>query len=1047
MEQSPQITVLQASAGSGKTYNLAYRFIRRILQNPQLFHGILAVTFTNKATCQMKDRILESLQKLKQSPEDSDYTEKLLKDLEISDSSALSTRASKAQMEILSDYDRFAVSTIDKFFSKVVRSFFNELGKDPSYEVVISTSELIDKAIIDVISDSKNSELLTPLFLQRTEERGKGYNIKEDIATVKDAILKLRDNKFEVGSLREIVKHDKETVTAKLAEISSKASVILEYLLPHEGPTEEDYYQKKRGLVGCLRKIAGEETDAENKIVPNRYFYEIVNGEKDPWQAKSPYRNYIESICSKLSSDLEGMCLLIDSYNSDTASVKNTLDAVGGKVNILETISAVYEKYLENCNKDNVVAINEMPAIVGEIANNADLNFLYMKIGILLATVMIDEFQDTSKEQWEGFKPIIEEICSHIKDPENLIIGDLKQAIYRWRGGDEKLLREEVGSDFIISGQPLDKNFRSLDNIIAFNNALYSQIAKNGISGDEFSFCGKEEIVSKANNIIQSTYCTAKQELGNPEKQEGGYVECLECAKEDITATVIKKIQEEILPSGYSLSDIAVITRDNLSATRMADAFADEGIQFVSAESLLLTNSIFVRKMVALMHVAINSDDELNMFLYNLLECTLAESKINKLTQTQNFESADDTRKVELDKALCAAGIKKRIDKEKLDLLSAASSMSLCEGVTYIQSVMGINPEPDETAFCDYFFDIVFSKYKESLSLSEFVSWWDDTGSSSKLSSPEGQNAVCIVTIHKSKGLEYPVVIAPYLDWGFMPRNNSMVLFQADEGSPYNKFGTIPLDYNEKRLYNSCFKEAYLQEAQQSIMDNLNLLYVTTTRAKERLYLITPEKPSSHSISLFLSKFVKEHPIWGEPADKKNTKERQQKEIVQIDDITARKFNGKLTQATIFSTDNDDPRTTKKYLGILMHQALSKIDSLDNLEKETRHLAEVKAVSEEQFLPLVNKILNRKEVREWFDKKWKTFNERGIIIPGQKSGRRPDRVMVDGNSAIVVDYKFGRRILDDNKQVQEYMTLLQKMGYSDIKGYIYYVSLDRIVQI
>lgn len=547
---------------------------------------------------------------------------------------------------------------------------------------------------------------------------------------------------------------------------------------------------------------------------------------------------------------------------------------------------------------------------------------------------------------------------------------------------------------------------------------------------------------------------------------------------------LIERISTEIIPSGFSWSDIAVITRENSEATKVADALARAGIPFVSAESLFLENSHFVKMMVALMHIAVKPEDEAGYVMYNLLRYELTNERMKALSDAACMSSdkalkhiakvfglsasdcfavsmqpvSADDRKIHLlmqiaknpdsdvliDEydILCISGIKDRIEEEKLDTLSMASTMSLVEAVMHIQLTMNLYPYEGETAYADSFMGTVYSKYSESFSLSDFVAWWDETGKKTKLTSPEGLNAVSIVTIHKSKGLEYPIVMVPYLNWKFIPKTGSLLMLQADNGCPYGKFGKLPLEFSEKKLYNSDFKDAYLSEIKQSIIDNLNLLYVTTTRAKERLYVICPEKPDNKSVAGFIKGFTEfiGTTTWGNP-DIKKSKQREVKPACITEDISPTPFRKKLTGSESGSFSN-----LNKHKGILMHEAMSQIHSLDELRDKVSHLSETRGMPFEEFETIVDRILHRPEVREWFNPRWTVFTERGIMIPGEDNGRRPDRVMIDGKRAVVVDYKFGEL---ENKdyitQVQKYMSLLGMMGYTDISGYIYYVTTDRIV--
>jgi len=1003
-----KIDIIKASAGSGKTYRLAYCFIKRLLVNPQLFHEVLAVTFTNKATCQMKDRILANLQNLKIKPNGESYIEDLMKDTGMS-LTEIQKKAEEAQLYILSDYNRFSISTIDKFFTKIVRSFFNELHKDPSYEVVVSTSELLDQAIVDVILNDSNTPLLEPLFKKRIEAE-KNFDIKKDIDSIKSILLNHRPEDFNYEEFRKKFDSDKASLEKTIDDITSKAKYILSYLLSN-GYMVEDYPYGIRGYAGNLKQIA-EGDDLEIKVRLKK----IIDG--DPFYGTSLKKKslgvYLDTIENKLRSELSALDKLIEKY----LSLANTIEILNKNIDLIQLIKVIQQQYYDNCQRDHIVAINEMPSIVSDISNNENLAFLYMKIDARLKCIMIDEFQDTSIEQWAGFKPILDEICSMIedKDSSNLIIGDIKQAIYRWRGGNESLLRKDVFDQFRKYARidTLRHNYRSKNEIIEFNNLLFKQLTETKVNPNNLSFDGKDEIIEDINSLISETYSDSKQYIGKDKK--GGYVECIKLsAEESVSELVVDKIRNEILTDGYYLKDIAVIVRNNKDAYEIAELFSRNNIEFISGESLLLANSRIVQLINVLLHLAKNPENVIMLTAYNLSRGNPIDTKLN-----------DDT----------------------IEILKEVSSQPLIEAVEILLNRLIKEDTSSETAFLDAYLDIIYQKQtNDAMSIIQFLNWWDETGKNSMLSSPEGQNAVTIITIHKAKGLEYPVVIAPMVNWELNSRYEQKFLI-ADESSDYHKFGPMPIPYSNK-CYNSCFRKEYLKERKQEIIDNINLLYVLTTRAKDRLYLICPEKKSNGYkgidgilLGALMGNSEQKFFNYGTKSIADRDEMDTNEIIEKIESINPIKFERPLSKS---STIIENGTANNLIQGILMHKVLSSIESLDELEDSVKIECEIESENLEKYIPLINKIRSNKEVQKWFMPNWNHYCERGIMIPGLKGQKRPDRVIVDGNKAIVIDYKFGLRKLEKyTNQVLQYMELVSKIGYSDVSGRLYYVSLDEI---
>ncbi|MFI3295496.1 MAG: UvrD-helicase domain-containing protein, partial [Rikenellaceae bacterium] len=620
--KNASVKILRASAGSGKTYRLAYEYIKRVVADPHSYRSILAVTFTNKATQEMKSRIIESLNALANFSDGAQvvYMDDLTRDLKLSEREV--QRAAKvAKKYILHDYSNFAVSTIDKFFQRITRSFFKELGFDFGYEVELSSEHFLEKAVANVIQQSSGDENLTRLLervVSRELESNK-WNIRNRLIAIGKVLT--RDNyrqndNHDSADLATIMDMIAELHHAKEAQLRNIAAQWIDTL--HQDNIEvEDVSFKETGFAGFIDKIArGGEIKPSSKRVIN-----ALNQDMKDWLSKAAQKAGKRVTDASLRDLLEQFV----EQNHEFQLFNNSFRAANRHFDsrlLIDRLALELDKLMGQSNR---LPIHRTTGLVAQIAENTEIPFIYEKLGTTYNTYMIDEFQDTSTSQWQGFLPLLQEVISHSGDQAVLLIGDVKQAIYRWRGGDWNILDSQAIRSFnaknVDQNESLDTNWRSLRNIVDFNNDLFRSVIE--IDSQEIDSFAAQSQLSDYNSILQNAYATYKQ---SPRSHStGGYVE-LKITDEPLQET-IRAIEELTTKHNYQLRDIAVLVRSNSEGEKMANNLISANYNVISDEALKISSSPTVRFVINIIKLSIDPSDaiaqaEVNLYRYNQINAT-----------------------------------------------------------------------------------------------------------------------------------------------------------------------------------------------------------------------------------------------------------------------------------------------------------------------------------------------------------------------------------------------------------------------------------------
>lgn len=1065
-----KLLLIKASAGSGKTHRLTGEYLRLLFSADNHYKNILAVTFTNKATDEMKTRIVEELHTLSVGKK-SDYEESLKEEFRLSDLQ-LNNKARGILENILHDYSSFSISTIDKFFQQTMRAFTREMGLSGGYKIDLDQNfilaQIVDLMILE-LDQPKNRDLAGWIldYMKSQIADGKSWNIKSGVADLGQQLFNEKykslsaDNKDQIEN-KEYLKEYRAVVRNIIKEWVNRAVEIgrsaLDIMANHGIDYTDMKYGKNSGF-GLFVKWANRDFDGpSNRLIG-------CAGKVENWTTnKSAKKHEVEAaFYAGLNDCVEN--LLAHFSNSLHYNTANSILRNFYTLGILNDISNRLRDYQK---ENNTLFLSDTTELLNKIIADSGAPFIYEKTGTRIANFMIDEFQDTSSMQWQNFRPLIDESLSYGRF--NLVVGDVKQSIYRWRNSDWGILENEIQTDFgaeAVTNEVLDTNWRSDANIVNFNNAVF-QFTSKMLQADYNSSIGEEEATE---HKIMDAYKNVFQLLPKFRAKDEGHVKVSFLSTEDDE----EKWQDQALENmigelellqdqGFALKDIAILVRYNYEAVAIAEYLLkyknehpDSNYRYdvISNEALVIGNAQSVRAAVALIKYFNNREDAtkrmLAVYEYNRFHWDFSPSK----AILEYFEKAENDFPAEA--------------KEKLDNIS---SLPFYEMVETFFSIHSDVLDEKENVYVQAFLDIVLKFSTESSSnANDFVEWWEEKGCKKTLFSPDNQDAIRLMTIHKSKGLGFNAVVLPFLNWDIDHKpTRSPIIWCKPSVAPFDMVGSVPLVY-AKSLNDTIFNKEYQEEKLYTYIDNLNLLYVAFTRAKNRIVAFAPKVKMSKNgfsniSSLLYSSFsmpnsqdglISLHNYFDEEND---VFEVGTPSLIEskLDKNALQSFDSGLWQSVPFdnrlklrlsSVDFFSNDGSRMY-GTLMHEIISEIDTADDLADavEARYLSgELEADKKDEILELLSDVLSIDEVADWYSGKYNVINETQVLHP--KLGfSRPDRVMIGDDEVVVVDYKFGE--VENKKyvkQVQNYVKLISDMGYDNVSGYLFYVTNKTVYKV
>lgn len=1055
---------MSASAGSGKTYRLAYKYILDTLryyeEKPYLYRAVLAVTFTNKATEEMKSRILNRYAELATDPSKSEYIGDLRRDLPLSDEE-YARRAKSILKRILHDYSHFTVLTIDKFFQRIMRAFVKELGVDVNYNLQIKSDDVVsqsaDALIESIRGDEELQQWMVEYARETIEEDRKWNEIRENILSIgKQAIGdKSRDalqSTTTKKQLKEITFATRQRINEavnKMAELGDKALKIIK----EAGVDLDSFNGRAGGFISTFTK-------AKNKCLNSigNTAYSVLSGKKD-WYSKETARTPIASVIDTITPSLSGLLNEICNIFDSTLKLRTMEGILWTKFRSFALLKDIYAKIQEVCQTENMMLLSETKNLLTELIKDNDTPFIYEKTGNRFERYMIDEFQDTSLREWNNFIPLLLNAMAMAEDEAIFIVGDVKQAIYRWRGGDWRILHsgvQEALGKANTHTEPLKANWRSREAVVRFNNRYIPTIVKTlntHLNNTLDEALQKKNLSQELHDELYDTLRRAYADCNQEPKKVGGKEGYVGVELYETQSPIIAQI-EDVISRGYNYNDIMILHRTGKEITRTAELLLEykrqSGKEFniKTKESLVVGRADIAKFIIALLRLTQDSSDRLSIAI------------VNQYLRRSYHD---------------------RLSEEELTRLSHLSQLSVEQAFEHIVKAYSLHERGDEIAYLQALHNIViaFSTAK-SADIALFLKEWDATLHSNSLVVEDNKNTIELTTIHTAKGLERKIIIIPYCHWQFIKTRNIPTIWThldtAKNPEEYAMLDYFPVLFKPE-IIGTIFSDDYYRELVYTFVDSANLLYVALTRAVDELYVnIKQNAIQTHknmgAVIWDALKAEKDTTIPNSPEPREEDAtiyeygSKSLKELkVKMDDepkveniildnypTTDEMVAMRLPLQRYFEQSEDEH--SPRRIGILMHNILSSAQSLSDVEEaidDAHRAGRIDAVQRDELRAIVEKELRRDEAQEWFNGDWeRVYNECDIIhdkgsVVGQS---RPDRVMVKGQRAVIVDYKFGAEKLKIYRQKMEYYKeLISRMGYTDVEGYLWYLTRSEIEKV
>lgn len=1064
------LKILQASAGSGKTFSLAAHYLTLLFSGDHKYREILAVTFTNKATEEMKSRILEVLLGFAMGDESkkiNDYRILVLAAHSDLNTETLRLKADIIYRKILHDYSRFSVSTIDGFVQKVIRGFAFELGLNADYTLEMNydkvKEELVQKLDESLNHNQQLLQWIIDLALERINDN-KSWDYKKELISLISEVFKDSYEVFET-SVNALGLENLDQLFKKYISITKEEITNFEKQFIELGRQAQQRYESyaintadlKGGSRNWICKLAVlQNLDYERAA-------KIFGLIDEPEEWFKPNKGDMA-----LYDELNPILKKLQAFYTEKQATYSLAIAFNKNLYYLRLMQEVAVLLSDYRNENDNLLISDAQKLITGITDDAGENpsFIWEKVGNKYRNFLFDEFQDTSVNQWKSFRSILSNAIasSSNKHIDHLIVGDTKQSIYRWRNGDWKILHQqaksEIGAEQVFDDN-LEENYRSTENIITFNNYLHQSLPllvqqqltdQVTEKSDELLYWWNE---NGYDDVVTSIYSKAKQNV-SPFTKSGGTIKIKRFGKADAPEEVerfsetvyreiaLKDVIEEINAlkesKGYQAKDIAILVRSNFEAMLCVTRLMEADIPVLSGEALMVANNGAVQLIINTLKVLVGVDSQTALYKANCL------ALYNRLHQ----------------KEIPAANYLGLTGKS-LTNLSAFLPKSLCENwqnwtqlplVELVENLIGAYKMASLKEHIPYllaFRDLIANATRAGeKGIVNFLSWWDEDGIKKSLPSPDEANAVQVITIHKSKGLAFRAVFVPFCNWDLKTKPNSVFWVSAAD-TVYNELGDIPLKFTDD-LSNSIVAKAYYKEVLDSNLDALNMLYVATTRSKDYLYLSVMEKKDLANVTSIGDAVAQ---VIGGLEDSFNTNNSY--EIV--DDVFVVEQIGENNGFELESYPTTNrlsalyvPSQEKHLqhllnigesgrLGSIKHEVLANATSELEVKDCLTEMLLNGIISEEEILALkdeVMDVLNHPELKAIFDQATESIIEKNIIDANGKL-HRPDRILIGSEGVTILDYKFtleqtGHHI----EQILNYRNLLEQMGFSKVKSYLFY---------
>ena len=965
---------------------------------------------------------------------------------------------------ILHHYDQFSISTIDAFFQRVIRAFTRESGLIGDYRLEVEQeavlAEVIDN-LIDELAENKEITGWVVRFAQESMESDKTWDIRKRLIDFSKEIF--RDEykliEEEVGQRTDVPGfftklHDQlwKVKSSFLKRVAEPAGEILKILKEKGWGPEHFKWGRNSGLSTYLNSFA-RSTSLKKMIIKDRMRNDFTVARN--WPGKE-YPMIAAEIMKVAEQEFVPRILAINKIFDAEYEKALTAEVALENFYFFGLLADISRKLKEYKSENNLMLLADAPKFLNHIIGESDTPFVYEKVGSFYRNYLIDEFQDTSSFQWKNFLPLLSNSLD--QGYPSMVVGDVKQAIYRWRGGDLNLLEEQLENDIgreRVEVEELTNNFRSAGEIVHFNNLLFEGASKLAAA-------------KIASTVPGEVYRDVRQSA--PLKTKG-FVKVSFLKDDDDYKWVQQSrnkvaVDLEYLQShGVAPGEIAILVRRNEEGQEVASSLleyknsdkAKAGVVYdvVSNESLRIDGASTVNLLLGAMRHLVNSDDaiaraQLSYEYARLHHPKRRESEVFDVANQMFFESQ-----------LPESFTRHKLSLKKLPLFELTETLI---GLFELGQVKG------ELAYLQAFQDIVLEFYtRERNDLAAFLEWWEENRANDKTSIKlSGEvNAVTILTIHKAKGLQFKYVLIPFCSWNIDHEGfRAPLLWVSSDEQPYADAGPMPIKYGSI-LKNTYFNAPYEEERIKAYLDSLNLLYVALTRAELGMIITAPAPktgPHATAVASWLYEAIQQsddlNAAWSEATlelvigelGKTKDKAASTPNALQLNDYPTSRWRDKLVirQSGNPFFDGMNPETRKRIsYGIYLHAVLSRIKTTEDVDpvlSKLVHEGTMTAAERADLEPQLNSLLSDPEVSSWFKPNWDIRTEIPILVPGG-SANRIDRLMIDGRKAVIVDFKTGEQSKADHAQVLAYIDILMQMGFTDVQGYLLYTRDKEVIAV
>lgn len=1065
------LKILQASAGSGKTFSLTAHYLTLLLSGETKYREILAVTFTNKATEEMKSRIMEVLKGFATGNEGvKDYRELVLKAHPDLNPETLQQKSERIYKRILHDYSRFSVSTIDGFVQKVIRGFAFELGLDSGYALEMNfekvKNDLADRLDQQLDHNPNLLQWIIDLALDRISNNI-SWNYRTELTDLAGEIFKERYQPFDTA-IQDLVQHNdlnelfknygKETKKhiSSFENMVSELSARATELFDSSGINHDHLKGKSKSPLHNLKKIAAGEMgkmDSLNKLID----------EPEEWFKPGSDMSLYDSLNPIIRELNTGYLERLPEYILAQAFNKNLY-----YLRLMQEMAVLLKAYREESGN---LLISDAQNLLKGITGDDDDNpaFIWEKTGSRYRHFLFDEFQDTSSNQWGNFKPLLKNAMAEANGKliDHLIVGDVKQSIYRWRNGDWNILHQQAKQDIgvtYVTDASLEENYRSTKNIISFNNFLFRALPmlmqrniNDIISSQTFVAELQPWWEEKGfDQIMTSVYAEAEQKT-TARTPEGGAIDFQVLKTDahgaplkstDFKAEALRKMVETLQrllveEKRYRAGDACVLVRSNAEAIAVVDALMENHISVISGEALLIENDLAVTLLIDTLKVMAGLTE--NTALYKANCISLYAQVQNRVLDPVDLFNLKNKTLEELTEVL---------PPDLCQHWQSWMQQPLPELLEKLMAAYGLNTAESHLPYLFALRDLTGNIGRQGeKGITSFLKYWNEEGSRKTLPSSESTDAVQVITIHKSKGLAFKVVMIPFCNWDINGKTNSIFWVPA-ANTPYHQLGRIPLKYSSS-LGASSVAIPYYEELLYNQMDALNMLYVATTRTKEYLYISTLGKKTEGTSTIgdllirVLEDDISEDGRFFQDDEvikkiQETAEETEKPELINLkeypvsDRLTA-VFNTDLKRRELDMLGTVSPGRE----GSILHEILARASDPEEVDHVLAEMLNEGYFREEELSSLQQQattVLAHADLQRLLNSSTQTVNEKSIIDRDGKS-YRPDKVLISDREVVVIDYKFTQKESPAHiKQVHGYRALLQEMGYPAVSTYLFYAN-------